>query len=208
MEMYKNMRKLILFLVVISMVGCKTKTILVENVRNVKDSTENVQLKAKIKQSENLLLKSEQKLQQSEKKIYSLIEQLNVSESEKQNLKESFETIIKEYNEKGILIKETYSKKTSELVKELSWSEQKNKFLQEENDKNTLLLQAVSANYNKEVENNIDLDKKVTLLEKENRDLKEKKATSTGFQWWWLVIGFAGGIVIYHYVSRLVKVIF
>ena len=202
------MKKLILFLIVFAVFGCKTKTILVENVRNTRDSTENVELKAKIKQSENLLLESEQKLQQSEKKIYSLIEQLNVSESEKQNLKESFETIIKEYNEKGILIKETYSKKTSELVKELSWSEQKNKFLQEENDKNTLLLQTVSANYNKEVENNIDLDKKVTLLEKENRDLKEKKATSTGFQWWWLVIGFAGGIVIYHYVSRLVKVIF
>ena len=202
------MKKLIIFLVMFAIFGCKTKTIVVENIRNTKDSTENVQLKAKIKQSENLLLKSEQKLQQSEKKIYSLIEQLNVSESEKQNLKESFETIIKEYNEKGILIKETYSKKTSELVNELSWSEQKNKFLQEENDKNMLLLQTVSANYNKEVENNIDLDKKVTLLEKENRDLKEKKATSTGFQWWWLVIGFAGGIVIYHYVSRLVKVIF
>lgn len=202
------MKKLIVFLVVFAIYGCKTKTIVVENIRNTKDSTENVQLKAKIKQSENLLLESEQKLQQSEKKIYSLIEQLNVSESEKQNLKESFETIIKEYNGNGILIKETYSKKTSELVKELSWSEQKNKLLQKENDKNTLLLQTVSANYNKEVEKNIDLDKKVTLLEKENKDLKEKKATSTGFQWWWLIIGFAGGIVIYHYVSRLVKVIF
>ena len=128
------MKKLIIFLVMFAIFGCKTKTIVVENIRNTKDSTENVQLKAKIKQSENLLLESEQKLQQTEKKIYSLIEQLNVSESEKQNLKESFETIIKEYNEKGILIKETYSKKTSELVKELSWSEQKNKFLQEEND--------------------------------------------------------------------------
>lgn len=202
------MKKLILLLIVFIVFGCKAKTILVENVRNTRDSTENVELKQRVTVSEKALYEARMELKINEQKASELIERLNVSETEKQQLRETFEIIVKEYNENGILIKETYSKKTSELVKELSWSEQKNKFLQEENDKNTLLLQTVSANYNKEVEKNIDLDKKVTLLEKENKDLKEKKATSTGFQWWWLIIGFAGGIVIYHYLSRLVKVIF
>ena len=86
MEMYKNMRKLILFLVVISMVGCKTKTILVENVRNTRDSTENVELKQRITVSEKALYDARIELKINEQKASELIERLNVSETEKQLL--------------------------------------------------------------------------------------------------------------------------
>lgn len=191
------MKKLILLFILIAIFGCKTKTVLVENIRNTKDSTENVQLKSQLKISEFKISEATSKLELSEKKTFSLIEQLNISESERQNLKESFETTIKEYNDKGVLIKETYSKKTSELVKDLTRSEQKNKELQSEIDKNISLLKTLSENYNLTIDENTDLTKKVKFLEKENSDLKQTKKTSTGFQWYLALIGFAIATVIF-----------
>ena len=141
------MKKTIILLSIIILFGCKTKTVLVENIRNTKDSTENVELKNQLKISEFKISDITSKLESAEKKTFSLIEQLNISESEKQNLKESIETTIKEYNDKGVLIKETYSKKTSELVKDLTRSEEKNKQLQSEIYKNVSLLKTLSENY-------------------------------------------------------------
>ena len=191
------MKKTILLLLIVLLLGCKTKTVLVENIRNTKDSTENVDLKNQLKISEFKISDATSKLESAEKKTFSLIEQLNISESEKQNLKESFETSIKEYNDKGILIKETYSKKTSELVKDLSRSEEKNKQLQSEIDKNISLLKTLSENYNLTFDENTELNKEVKLLQKENSDLKQSKKTSTGFQWWLALIGFAISTVIF-----------
>ena len=191
------MKKLILLFILIAIFGCKTKTVLIENVRNTKDSTENVQLKSQLKISEFKISEATSKLELSEKKTFSLIEQLNISESEKQNLKESIETTIKEYNDKGVLIKETYSKKTSELVKDLTRSEEKNKQLQSEIDKNISLLKTLSENYNLTFDENTELNKEVKLLQKENSDLKQSKKTSTGFKWWLLLIGFGIGAAIF-----------
>ena len=191
------MKKTILLLLIVLLFGCKTKTVLVENIRNTKDSTENVELKNQLKISEFKISDITSKLESAEKKTFSLIEQLNISESEKQNLKESFETTIKEYNDKGVLIKETYSKKTSELVKDLIHSEQKNKDLQSEIDKNISLLKTLSENYNLTFDENTELNKEVKLLQKENSDLKQTKKTSTGFKWWLLLIGFGIGAAIF-----------
>ena len=191
------MKKTILLLLIVLLFGCKTKTVLVENIRNTKDSTENVELKNQLKISEFKISDATSKLDLSEKKTFSLIEQLNISESEKQNLKESIETTIKEYNDKGILIKETYSKKTSELVKDLTRSEEKNKQLQSEIDKNISLLKTLSENYNLTFDENTELNKEVKLLQKENSDLKQSKKTSTGFKWWLLLIGFGIGAAIF-----------
>ena len=191
------MKKTILLLLIVLLFGCKTKTVLVENIRNTKDSTENVELKNQLKISEFKISDITSKLESAEKKTFSLIEQLNISDSEKQNLKESIETTIKEYNDKGVLIKETYSKKTSELVKDLIHSEQKNKDLQSEIDKNISLLKTLSENYNLTFDENTELNKEVKLLQKENSDLKQSKKTSTGFQWWLALIGFAISTVIF-----------
>lgn len=191
------MKKTILLLLIVLLFGCKTKTVLVENIRNTKDSTENVELKNQLKISEFKISDITSKLESAEKKTFSLIEQLNISDSEKQNLKESIETTIKEYNDKGILIKETYSKKTSELVKDLTRSEEKNKQLQSEIDKNISLLKTLSENYNLTFDENTELNKEVKLLQKENSDLKQSKKTSTGFKWWLLLIGFGIGAAIF-----------
>ena len=191
------MKKTILLLLIVLLFGCKTKTVLVENIRNTKDSTENVELKNQLKISEFKISDITSKLESAEKKTFSLIEQLNISDSEKQNLKESIETTIKEYNDKGVLIKETYSKKTSELVKDLTRSEEKNKQLQSEIDKNISLLKTLSENYNLTFDENTELNKEVKLLQKENSDLKQSKKTSTGFKWWLLLIGFGIGAAIF-----------
>ena len=191
------MKKTIILLSIIILFGCKTKTVLVENVRNTKDSTENVELKNQLKISEFKISDATSKFESAEKKTFSLIEQLNISESEKQNLKESFETSIKEYNDKGVLIKETYSKKTSELVKDLTRSEEKNKQLQSEIDENVSLLKTLSENYSLQIDETTKLNKEVKLLEKENIYLKQSKKTSTGLQWWLALIGFAIATVIF-----------
>jgi len=191
------MKKTILLLLIVLLFGCKTKTVLVENIRNTKDSTENVELKNQLKISEFKISEATSKLELSEKKTFSLIEQLNISESEKQNLKESFETTVKEYNDKGVLIKESYSKKTSELVKDLIRSEEQNKQLKSEIDKNVSLLKTLSENYNLTFDENTELNKEVKLLQKENSDLKQSKKTSTGLKWWLLLIGFGIGAAIF-----------
>lgn len=191
------MKKIIVLSLIVLLLGCKTKTVLIENIRNTKDSTENVELKNQLKISEFKISDITSKLESAEKKTFSLIEQLNISDSEKQNLKESFETTVKEYNDKGVLIKESYSKKTSELVKDLTRSEEKNKQLQSEIDKNISLLKTLSENYNLTFDENTKLNKEVKLLQKENSDLKQSKKTSTGLKWWLLLIGFGIGAAIF-----------
>ena len=203
MEMYKNMRKLILFLVVISMVGCKTKTILVENVRNVKDSTENVELKQRIIASEKALYDARMEMKINEQKAGELIERLNVSETEKQQLRETFETIVKEYNEQGVLIKESYSKRTSELIKDISKLEEQNKNLTATISTQTELINHYTSEITRIADMNVELNKKMQLLEKENSELKMQKQSKPVFQWWLIVVGFVGGIASYYYFGGL-----
>lgn len=202
------MKKLIILLSLILLFGCKTKTVLVENIRNTKDSIENLQLKYDIKSKEFLISETETKLKLSENKIFNLIEQLKISENEKQNLKESFETTIKEYNDRGILIKETYSKKTSELQKDLTRSEEKIKTLQSENERNISLLENLKSEYNFEVNENIEINKKLEFLEKEYKELQKTKTVSAKFQWWLLLIGLFAGMALFYYFTPVVQFIF
>ena len=196
------MKKLIVFLVVVVMFGCKTKTILVENVRNTRDSTENVELKQRVTVSEKALYEARMELKTNEQKASELIERLNVSETEKQQLRETFETIVKEYNDQGVLIKESYSKRTSELIRDISKLEEQNKNLTATISTQTELINHYTSEITRIADINVELNKKVNLLEKENNELKMQKQSNPVFQWWLIVIGFAGGLLFYFYFGR------
>ena len=86
--------KVILLLLLFT--SCKTKTILIENIKNTHNSMENVELKQRVTVSEKALSDARMELKINEQKASELIERLNVSETEKQQLRETFETIVKE----------------------------------------------------------------------------------------------------------------
>ena len=198
------MKKIILLLTILLLFGCKTKEILVENTRNTRDSIENVELKYKISISEKELNDAKIQLKVNEQKAGELIERLNISETEKQQLRETFETIVKEYNNQGVLIKESYSKRTSELIRDISKLEEQNKNLTTTISTQTELISHYTGEITRIADQNVELDKKVQTLEKENKDLKTTKSSKPAFQWWLLVIGFVGGIVAYYYLGGVI----
>lgn len=198
------MKKLITLLIILALFGCKTKYILTENVRNTRDSVENVQLRQTITATEKTLQNALFQAKTAEQKASELIEKLNISESEKQLLKESFETVVKEYNEQGILIKESYSKRTSELTKDINRIEQINRELQATNNSQSELIQYYTTEVKRTYDQNLELTKKVQLLEQENSELLNKKQSKAKFAWWLLIIGFAGGVAFYYYFESIV----
>ena len=183
--------------------GCKTRTVLVENIRNTKDSIENVELKQRIIVTDKQLQDLQIQIKVNEQKYGELIERLNISETEKQQLRETFETIVKEYNEQGVLIKESYSKRTSELIRDISKLEEQNKTLTSTISTQTELISHYTSEITRVSDMNVELSKKVQLLEKENSELKDRKQSKPVFQWWLIVIGFAGGIVAYYYLGGI-----
>ena len=197
------MKRIILFFIVFAVFGCKTKTVLVENIRNTKDSIENVELKQRIIVTDKQLQDLHIQIKVNEQKYGELIERLNISETEKQQLRETFETIVKEYNEQGVLIKESYSKRTSELIRDISKLEEQNKTLTSTISTQTELISHYTSEITRVSDMNVELSKKVQLLEKENSELKDRKQSKPVFQWWLIVIGFAGGIVAYYYLGGL-----
>ena len=197
------MKRIILFFIVFALFGCKTKTILVENIRNTLDSTENVELKQRITVSEKALYDARMELKINEQKASELIERLNISETEKQQLRETFETIVKEYNEQGVLIKESYSKRTSELIKDISKLEEQNKNLTATISTQTELITYYTTEIARVSDMNVEMNKKMQLLEKENSELKAVKKVKSNFQWWLLIIGFAGGLLFYFYIGKI-----
>ena len=201
------MKRIILFFVVFAVFGCKTKTILVENVRNTRDSMENVELKQRIIVSEKALYDARMELKINEQKASELIERLNISETEKQQLRETFETIVKEYNEQGVLIKESYSKRTSELIKDISKLEEQNKNLTATLNTQTELITYYTTEIARVSDMNVEINKKIQLLENENSELKAVKKVKAQFQWWLLIIGFAGGLLFYYYFGKIVNII-
>ena len=197
------MKRIILIIVVLIVFGCKTKTILVENIRNTRDSTENVELKQRVTVSEKALYDARMELKINEQKASELIERLNISETEKQQLRETFETIVKEYNEQGVLIKESYSKRTSELIKDISKLEEQNKNLSTTIKTQTELITYYTTEITRMADMNVEMNKKIQVIEKENSDLKAVKSVKAKFQWWLMLIGFVGGIVAYYYFGGL-----
>ena len=197
------MKRIILFFIVFAVFGCKTKTVLVENIRNTKDSIENVELKQRIIVTDKQLQDLQIQIKVNEQKYGELIERLNISETEKQQLKETFETIVKEYNDHGVLIKESYSKRTSELIRDISKLEEQNKTLTSTISTQTELISHYTSEITRVSDMNVELSKKVQLLEKENSELKDRKQSKPVFQWWLIVIGFAGGIVAYYYLGGI-----
>ena len=198
------MKKIILLLAILILFGCKTKYILTENTRNTKDSVENVQLKQSIQSTEKELTDAKIQLKVNEKLVSELAEKYNLSETEKQQLRETFETVVKEYNEQGMLVKESYSKRTSELIKDISKLEEQNKNLTGTINTQTELISHYTSEITRVSDMNVELNKKVQLLEQENSDLKSVKKSKAKFAWWLLIIGFAGGVAFYYYFESIV----
>lgn len=198
------MKKIILLLTILLLFGCKTKYILTENTRNTKDSIENVQLNKRIKVTEKELSDAKIQIKVNEQKATEMIERLNISETEKQQLRETFETIVKEYNNQGVLIKESYSKRTSELIKDISKLEDQNKNLSTTINTQTELISHYTSEITRVSDMNVELNKKVQLVEKENSELKTVKQSKAKFAWWLLIIGFAGGVAFYYYFESIV----
>ena len=197
------MKRIILFFIVFAVFGCKTKTVLVENIRNTKDSIENVELKQHIIVTDKQLQDLQIQIKVNEQKYGELIERLNISETEKQQLRETFETIVKEYNEQGVLIKESYSKRTSELIKDISKLEDQNKNLSSTINTQTELITYYTTEIARMADMNVVLNKRMQLLEKENSELKAVKTVKAKFQWWLLLVGFAGGLLFYFYIGKI-----
>ena len=197
------MKRIIFLILIFAMFGCKTKYILTENVRNTSDSIENVQLKQRIKTTEKELTEANIQLKVNEKLVSELAEKYNLSETEKQQLRETFETVVKEYNNQGMLVKESYSKRTSELIKDISKLEEQNKNLTGTINTQTELISHYTSEITRVSDMNVELNKKVQMLEKENSDLKSTKQSKAKFAWWLLIIGFAGGLLFYFYIGKI-----
>ena len=203
------MKKTILLLIVILLFGCRTKTVLVENTRNTRDSIENVTLKKNVTSLENKLTTASEQLQQTIQRNYTLIEQLNISESEKQNLKENIETTIREYNEQGKLIKETFTKKTSELQKDRDRQEAENRRLTDSLQYQSSYISYMTQEINRQYNENTELTKKLNFTENE---LKKYSQTNTAKPTSWrlpiicLLIGLAAGIAGSLYLKRIFPV--
>ena len=202
------MKKIIILLLIAVLFSCKTKERIIEKVVYQKDSTEIVELKRQLNVKEVQLSDYSGQLKLSEQKTLNLIEKLNISENEKQNLKESFETTVKEYNDKGVLIKESYSKKTSELLKDLTKIQEQNNQLSAVLSVTQEANEALKQNYHKVSAERTELSDKVKFIEKENADLKRIKTVS-GFSVWFiwsaLIAGIAIGIFISVYIKRIIS---
>lgn len=200
------MKKTIVLLAIILLFGCRTKTVLTENIRNTRDSVENITLKSNIKTLESKLTTITEQLQQTVVRNFTLIEQLDISETEKQSLKENIETTIREYNEQGKLIKETYTRKTSELLKDKDRREKEYKKLSDSMQYKNTYISFLTSEINRSYNENVELTKKLNITEKELKDIKQK-TTTTPTGWRYLVIGIliglAAGIAGSIYLKRL-----
>ena len=200
------MKKTIVLLTIILLFGCRTKTVLTENIRNTRDSVENVTLKTNITTLEKQLLTITEQLQQTMSRNYTLIEQLDVSESEKQSLKENIETTIKEYNEQGKLIKETYTKKTSELLKDKDRQEKENKRLTDSLQYKNTYISFLTSEVNRTINENAELTRKLNFTETEIKKLRQATTTTpNGLKYLGigLLIGLVAGIAGIIYLNRL-----
>lgn len=199
------MKKTIVLLTIILLFGCRTKTVLTENIRNTRDSIENITLKSDIKTLESKLTTISEQLQQTVVRNYTLIEQLDISESEKQSLKENIETTIREYNEQGKLIKETYTKKTSELLKDKDRREKEYKKLSDSLQYKNTYISFLTSEVNRTYNENVELTRKLNFTETELKKIKQATTTTpTGWKYLGigLLIGLAAGIAGSIYLKR------
>jgi len=186
----------IVFILSLLFVSCTTKTVLIENARNTKDSVENIQLKSELNAAKKSALELTNQLELLKKEIIKISEQQNLSESEKQQLNEKLITVVEEYDIHGNMAKRTYSEKVSKLAKDLNRSEQKNKFLENELSKTYLLNEKLSSKLNSVIDEKTNLDKKVKFLEKVTSELKFKQKTKAKYPLFLLPIGIVIGILL------------
>ena len=199
---------ILIALISVFLFSCKTKEkIIYQTVKEI-DSTENVHLKQTVSQLEKDLYTAESRAKTAEEKFTEAVEKLNVSEKEKQTLKETFETWTKEYNENGILIKETYSKRISELITDLEKSKEQLKEKTEQIKSQTETIDFLTVLLNKKTSSNVELEKQVKYLEEENVSLRSVTKTKSKPQWLFLIIGFVAGLAVYYYFPLLLKLIF
>lgn len=170
----------------------------------MRDSTEVNFLKSKLSERENeiILLKSEKRL--SEQQFKDIVERLEISENEKQQLHETYESTVKEYDAEGRLIKETYSKKTSELTKEINFFKEENKQLKDELYHTQEMNIVLQNERDKAIDQFVEAGKKVVLLEKE-LEARSVKHEGRSYWWVWMVVGGLGGALVNRFVRNLIN---
>lgn len=171
------MKKIILLLTILLLFGCKTKQVVVEKIVYKTDSTEIVRANKKLALSASRVSDLEKDLNSIKSEYLSIVEKLQISEREKENLKESLTTIDREYNEKGILIREKFTQKNTELQKDLTRYIEKNKELQDQLKAEQQEKETIRINYENQVYKIDELNRKVNYLEEINSDLKTVKKT-------------------------------
>ena len=189
------MKKTILLLTILLLFGCKTKEVLVEKIVYKTDSTEIVRINQELIVSTTRVETLEKEITSRKSEYVSVIEKLQLSEREKENLKESLTTIEREYNEKGILIREKFTQKNTELQKDLTRYIEKNKQLQDDLKTELEEKEAIRINYENQVYKISELNKKVNYLEQLNSDLKTVKKTGE-FSLKSFLSGIVAGIVL------------
>lgn len=201
------MKKTLFFLITLTLFSCRTQEVV--KIEYVRDSVEVGQIIGELSEKVKEISRLQTSIHTSERRFRDVVEQLQITESEKQALIESHETTIKEYNAEGILTKETYSKRVTDFQKELNSFKSENKALKErlfhEQEMNTVMHQE-----NTELTDQlIESHKKVELLEKQKADSKSVK---THLKWWMAVLLFLlGGVVgfaICHYFKKIKSKLF
>lgn len=187
--------KIAVLLILLFFTSCRTKEVI--KTEYVRDSVEVAKLTAKLSEREQTILSLESKIKESTEQFRDAVNRLEVSENEKQFLKESFETTIKEYDDHGRLVKETYSRRVTDFVKELNSYKAENSELKESlfNEKEmNIVLQKEN---NRLTDALIESNKKVEFLE----SVKTKTKT-TQKPAWWLWISILLNVVLIVYVFR------
>lgn len=201
--------KLIFLSILVLFASCKTSQKLVDKTVTVTDSTAVFSLNQQLSERERQITSLSTQVATLETQNNKLSEQLFLSTKENQSLRENIEAYNRKYDPvTGNLIEESGYKKTSEEQKENKSVLEKYKELQNQFDFKEIQYSALKSNYDRTIEENIRIESKIVLLEKENKDMKSQLESITKFQWWWLLIGFAGGLLFYYYFGEIVSFLF
>lgn len=173
--------------------GCKTIERVVKEERNVTDSIENARLKTEIFLLKNELVVTKTQVKESNEKLSTYIDKLNLSENEKQQLKESVETIHRKYNAQGQLIEEIQTKKNTETQRELNKQLEQIRELNEKLRKQSEYYSIVEDNYSIVYKERDELEKELKLRKNELTQLKSSRKSDV-FSLKWFLWGIKAGV--------------
>lgn len=165
--------------------SCKIRERIIEKTEYLVDSTEVVYLKNEVVSLKKQVVQYDEKLKESKR--------------ENERIQSNASLTVREFDT---------DKPNAPLKKETQYNQSKSAERSLQSDVE-LITSLKNENSSLKIENS-ELSKKVEFWEKELKDAKSIKSVSTVFQWWWLVIGFAVGIlvcVLYNWVKNKLKLL-